>query len=330
MNDIVNFLIRYGILLLFSVVFLEQIGLPLPSPPFLLAAGALAGRGEMNGVVALAVATLAALLADSIWFYLGRVRGSRVLKLLCRISLEPDSCVRRTEDVFERRGVKGIVTAKFIPGLGTLMPPLAGMFKVKFRRFLVFDGLGSLLYVGCFIALGMCFSSQLQQVVDALERLGRGALVLLVSLLVAYITFKSIQRQRVLRQMRMARITPEELRQRQEGGEELFIVDLRSEAAVQSDPSLIPGARHLLVAEVETWHHEIPRDREVVLYCSCPNEAGAAHAALVLYRRGITRVRPLLGGIDAWRERNYPLSRVPNTGITMETKLELGEHQTNE
>jgi rhodanese-related sulfurtransferase len=222
------------------------------------------------------------------------------------------------------------VTAKFIPGLGTLMPPLAGMFNVKFRRFLIFDGLGSLLYAGSFIALGFLFSNQQQQVLDALSRFGRGAVVMLVALLVAYIAYKYIQRQRALRRLRIARITPEELRQRQEGGEAILIVDLRSEAAVQSDPALIPGARHLRVDEVETWHHEIPRDREVVLYCSCPNEAGAAHTALILYRRGITRVRPLLGGIDAWRERNYPLSRVPSTGIPTETKLELGEHQTNE
>src|SRR5436309_934746 len=137
MDDILNTVIHHGALVLFCVVFVEQMGLPLPAPPFLLAAGALVGRGGMNGVVALVVATLAAVLADSIWFCLGRVRGGRVLKLLCRISLEPDSCVRRTEDVFVRRGMSGIVTAKFLPGLGVIMPPLAGMFKVKFSRFLM-------------------------------------------------------------------------------------------------------------------------------------------------------------------------------------------------
>ena len=310
MNDILDFLVRYGTLVLFSVVFLEQLGLPLPSPPLLLAAGALAGRGGMNGVVAVAVPTVASMLADGIWYYLGRVRGGSILKLLCRISLEPDSCVRRTESVFVRHGMRGLVTAKFVPGLSTVMPPLAGMFKVKFRRFLVFDGLGSLLYVGSFIVLGFCFSNQLQPVLDGLSRLGRGAFVLLGTLLAVYIAFKYIQRQRALCRMRMARITPEELRQRQEAGEEIFIVDVRSEAAVASDPFLIPGARHLHVDKVESWHHEIPRDREVVLYCSCPNEAGAAQTALILHRHGVTRIRPLLGGIDAWRERNYPLSPI--------------------
>jgi len=322
MNDMFNFLIRYGMLLLFLVVFLEQIGLPLPSPPFLLAAGSLIAKSEMNGLIALIVTTVAAIMADSIWYYLGRARGGSILKLLCRISLEPDSCVRRTEDVFLRHGMSGIVTAKFVPGLGEVMPPLAGMFKVDFRRFLAFDALGSLLYVGSFLAVGVFFSNRLQQILWALSRLGRGGIVLLVALLAAYVAFKYIQRQRALHKLRMARITPEELRKKQESGEDVFIVDVRSEVAVQSDPALIPGARHPLIKDVETWQRDIPRDREVVLYCSCPNEAGAAHTALILYRRGITRVRPLLGGIDAWRELDYPVSALPVAHIPTETKLE--------
>jgi rhodanese-related sulfurtransferase len=193
------------------------------------------------------------------------------------------------------------------------MPPLAGMYGVSIRRFLAFDGLGALLYSGCFTLVGYLFSNQLQQVADALDRLGRNALVLLGLLFVAYITFKYIHRQRVLRKLRIARITAEELRQRQEVGEEVFIVDLRSALAVQGDPYRIPGARHLLVDKVEEWLPNIPRDQEVVLYCSCPNEASAARAAFILYRRGITRVRPLLGGLDAWRERNYPLE--PHLGF---------------
>jgi membrane protein DedA with SNARE-associated domain/rhodanese-related sulfurtransferase len=307
MNEILTFTARYGLLLLFAVVFIEQLGAPLPSPPFLLAAGGLAGIGKMNPVLALLLATLASLLADSIWFYLGRARGSRILRLLCRISIEPDTCVLRTENVFVRYGMRGVVFAKFIPGLGTVMPSLAGMYGVSIGRFVAFDGLGALLYAGCFLLLGFLFSNQLQQVADALDRLGKGALVVLGSLFVAYIAFKYIQRQRTLRKLQTARITVEELRQRQEVGGEVFIVDLRSPMAVQSDPYRIPGAQHLLMDKVEEWLPIIPRDQEVVLYCSCPNEASAARTAFLLYKRGITRVRPLLGGMDAWRERNYPL-----------------------
>ncbi len=307
MNEILHFTARYGLLLLFVVVFIEQLGAPLPSPPFLLAAGGLAGAGKMNAVLALLLATLGSLLADSIWFYLGRARGSRILRLLCRISIEPDTCVLRTENVFVKYGMRGVVFAKFIPGLGTVMPSLAGMYGVSLRRFLAFDGLGAMLYAGGFLLLGVLFSSQLQQVADALDRLGHGAFYLLGGLFVAYIAFKFIQRQRTLRKLKTARITVEELRQRQEAGADVFIVDLRSPMAWESDPYLIPGAQHLLLDKVEEWLPIIPRDQEVVLYCSCPNEASAVRTAFILHRRGITHVRPLLGGLDAWRERNYPV-----------------------
>jgi membrane protein DedA with SNARE-associated domain/rhodanese-related sulfurtransferase len=311
MNEVLTFTARYGLLLLFVVVFIEQLGAPLPSPPFLLAAGGLVGAGKMNPAFALLLATLGALAADSIWFHLGRVRGSRFIKLLCRISLEPDTCVQRTENVFARYGIRGVAFAKFIPGLSTVMPPLAGMYGVRLRRFLAYDALGSFLYCGSFLLLGVLFSNQLQVVADAMDRLGRGALVLVGALFVAYLAYKFIQRERVLRKLRIARITAEELRKRQEAGEPVFVADLRSEMAVQGDPYRIPGARHLLADKVEEWLPEVPRDQEVVLYCSCPNEASAARAAFVLYRRGITRVRPLLGGLDAWRELNYPLEPHP-------------------
>src|ERR1019366_427042 len=209
MNEVLTFTARYGVLLLFVVVFIEQLGAPLPSPPFLLAAGGLVGIGKINPVLALLAPTLASLLADSIWFYLGRVRGSGILRLLCRISIEPDTCVLRTESIFVRYGMRGIVFAKFIPGLGTVMPPLAGMYGVSIRRFLAFDGLGALLYAGGFLLLGFIFSNQLQQVADALDRLGKGAVWVLGGLFVAYLAFKYLQRQRTLRKLQTARITLE-------------------------------------------------------------------------------------------------------------------------
>lgn len=307
MSEIIGFMVQHGLLVLFVVVFIEQLGVPLPSPPFLLAAGGLAGLGKLNPFLALLLGTLGAVLADSIWFYIGRYRGNRVLRLLCRISLEPDSCVRRTEDVFVKQGMRGVVIAKFVPGLGIVMPPLAGMYRVNIRRFLAFDGVGALLYVGGFMLLGFLFRNQLQDVAGALDRLGRGAVVLMVTLLVAYIAFKYIKRQRTLRKLSMARITVEELRQRQEAGQQIFIVDVRSPLAVEGDPYRIPGARHLLLERIQTWALEVPQDREVVVYCSCPNDASAVRTALILYKRGITRVRPLAGGIEAWRDRNYPL-----------------------
>src|SRR6267142_285330 len=175
MNETLDFLVRHGTAVLFAAVFIEQLGLPLPATPWLLAAGALIGTGKMNGAVALAAAVIGSLVADLIWFYLGRHYGNRVLNLLCRISLEPDSCVRRTQDVFTRYGMRGVVVAKFIPGLSTLAPPLAGSSGVGAPRFFFFDGLGSLLYAGCFILVGALFSHQLEQVIAALASLGGSA-----------------------------------------------------------------------------------------------------------------------------------------------------------
>src|SRR5438128_11975468 len=172
MNEVLDFLVRHGAAVLFAVVFIEQMGVPLPATPWLLAAGALAGAGKMNWVVALGAAAFGSVVADFIWFYLGRHYGNRVLNLLCRISLEPDSCVRRTQDVFTRYGMRGVVAAKFIPGLSTLAPPLAGSSGISASRFLFFDGLGSLLYGGCFILLGVLFSQQLEQIINAFAGLG--------------------------------------------------------------------------------------------------------------------------------------------------------------
>jgi rhodanese-related sulfurtransferase len=214
--------------------------------------------------------------------------------------------VRRTQDIFTRNGMRGVMAAKFIPGLSTLAPPMAGGSGVSASRFLIFDGLGSLLYAGCFLLLGALFSRQLEQVINALGRLGGGALAVVGGLAALYLGYKFWQRQRLLGGLRMARITVDELRQMQEAGESPVILDLRSLAEVEQNPALIRGAVHMTMEEMQLRHLEIPRDHDIVLYCSCPNEVTSARVALQLHRKGILRVRPLLGGIDAWKERNYP------------------------
>ena len=307
MNRSVEFLVHHGAAVLFVTVFIEQLGIPLPSVPWLFAAGALIGTGQMNWLVAVGSSLVGSLLADVIWFYLGRYYGNRVLGLLCRISLEPDSCVRRTQNVFTRYGIEGVVAAKFIPGLSTLAPPLAGNSGFSLPRFLFFDGIGSLLYVGSLLLVGFLFSRQLEAIIAALASLGTGALAVVAGMIVLYIGYKYFQRHRLLRELRMARITVDELHQKLEAGENLIILDLRSQAALDEDPSLIHGALHLNMDEVENHLKEVPHDRDIILYCSCPNEVSAARVALLLQRKGFSRVRPLLGGIDAWRERHYPI-----------------------
>jgi membrane protein DedA with SNARE-associated domain/rhodanese-related sulfurtransferase len=307
MNGSSEFLVNHGLPLLFGVVLLEQMGLPLPAVPFLLAAGALSATGRFSPLLGIGATVVACLAADVTWFYLGRHRGNQVLGLLCRISLEPDSCVRRTQNLFTRYGLRGLLVAKFVPGLSTVAPPLAGMSEMPVVRFLVVDGLGSLFYGGCFVLLGYSFSNQIQEIAAALAGIGGSAESLVAAVVIGYIAFKYWQRQRLLRELRMARITAEELRRKQEAGEEVIILDLRSSAELEHDPSLIQGARHIAVEEIEKRHHEFPHDRDVVVYCSCPNEVTSARIARLLQRKGFTRVRPLLGGIDAWRKQNYPM-----------------------
>jgi membrane protein DedA with SNARE-associated domain/rhodanese-related sulfurtransferase len=323
-NDLLQFVARHGSALLFAAVFVEQMGIPLPATPWLLAAGSLAAAGKINLISALAAATFASIFADAIWFWLGRHYGAQVLNLLCRISLERDSCVRRTQNVFTRYGMRGIFIAKFVPGLSTLAPPLAGSAGIKPSRFFFFDGLASLSYAAGFIFLGVLFSNQLEEILAALESLGGSAFGLLILLLALYVGYKFFQRQRLLRELRMARITVDELHQKLAAGEEPVILDVRALADIERDPLLIRGARHMTMDQVEAKHGEIPRDRDVIVYCSCPNEVSAAHVALSLRRKGILRVRPLLGGIDAWRERNYPVYSPP--GET-EGRLAVGYRQ---
>jgi membrane protein DedA with SNARE-associated domain/rhodanese-related sulfurtransferase len=306
MNEILELLVRHGAAILFAVVFVEQTGIPLPAAPWLLAAGALIGAGKLNWWIALSAATFGSLLGDLIWFYLGRHYGNRVLGLLCRVSLEPDSCARRMQNLFTRYGMRGLVLAKFIPGLGTLAPPLAGNSGVSTIRFILLDGLSSVLYGGCFILVGVLFSQQLEQIINALTGLGRNAISVVAGPAALYIAYKYFQRYRLLSGLRMARITVEELYQKQEAGEHPVILDLRQQVELELNPTVIRGALHMTTDEVEHRHQEIPRDRDIILYCSCPNEVTSAGVALHLHRKGISRVRPLLGGIDAWKERNYP------------------------
>ena len=310
MNETSQFLVKHGAAFLFLAVFVDQMGVPLPALPWLLAAGALSAIGKFSPLLAISLTVFACFIADAFWFYLGRYRGNQVLGFLCRISLEPDSCVRRTQNLFSQYGMKGVVAAKFLPGFSTIAPPLAGMSGVNAGRFFLVDALASLLYGSCFLGLGFIFSNQIEQIAAAIAHLGGGALELLVAVAAIYLAYKFWRRRRLLHELSMTRITVHELRQKQAAGELLVILDLRSSVELTQDPALIQGAIRFGLDEVENRHHEIPRDREVIVYCSCPNEVSSARVALQLRRKGIERVRPLLGGIDAWREQNFPLEAV--------------------
>jgi membrane protein DedA with SNARE-associated domain len=268
MNETVQFLIHYGYALLFAWVWIEQMGLPIPAIPLLLGAGALAGSERMSWPLSLGLAIVAAVAADLFWYYLGRYRGGRVLKLLCRISLEPDSCVRRTEDVFVRHGARSLLVAKFVPGLNTAAPSLAGIFRMPVWRFVLFDGLGAFFWAATFIGLGYLFSDQLERAAAYALRWGGGLALAIAASFAAYVLWKFVQRQRFLHQLRIARISPQRLMDKLRAGEPVMVIDLRQPLDIETQPYTIPGALRMAVEELEQRHEEIPRDRDVVLYCS--------------------------------------------------------------
>ena len=302
-----DFVGRFGAPVVFLVVFIDQLGVPLPSPPMLLAFGALAGAGRIDPVLGLLAAVCGSLLADGAWFQLGRRKGSRVLGWMCRLSLEPDSCVSRTRDLVARHGARALLVAKFIPGLDTVGPPLAGMLGIGVPSFLLWSAAGALLWAATFGGLGYAFSHDIESVLEAADRFGGALLLVVVGLLLAYFGWKLWARHRVLYTLRMARITPRELHELIANGARPVIIDARNRAAVAALPVVIEGALSVTLEQVEARQDEIARDREVVVYCSCPNEVSAAQVALKLKRFGIHHVRPLAGGIEAWRSEDLPV-----------------------
>lgn len=268
MQEIVAHLIEYGLLVVFANVFLEQLGVPIPALPTLVVAGALTARERMDLAALLGVALLASLLADTIWFLIGRWQGHRVLRTVCRLSLSPDSCVRGTEDLFERVGMPSLAYAKFIPGYSTIAPPLAGAMNKTLSSFVLWDSLGSLLWIGSGLTVGILFHRAVDRALAYLETLGYWAAGVLGVVLLLVVLAKWWQRWRVRKLLDLARISVDELKRLLDAGEAPVIVDVRSRSAPLHDPRRIPGALKMTLDEVNARLSELPRDREIVLYCT--------------------------------------------------------------
>jgi membrane protein DedA with SNARE-associated domain/rhodanese-related sulfurtransferase len=304
MDHLITLIEHYGLALVFVNVLLLQAGLPVPAYPTLIVTGALAARSPytLPGLVATAVA--ASVIADLGWYLVGRRLGGRVLKTLCRISLSPDSCVRQTESIFTRWGARSLTVAKFIPGFASVATAMAGIVRLSPWRFLVFDAIGAALWSGVAISLGYIFRNAVNDVLDVLAAMGRIGLALVVAAFVGYVIMKWVQRQRFIRQLKMDRMTVDELRELFDAGTPTTVVDVRSPLS-QAATGRIPGAITVNVTNMPLELLAVPLTNEVVVYCACPNEASAVKVAQALKQRGFQRVRPLAGGIDAWIDAGH-------------------------
>ena len=297
--DLIALLTQWGVPLVFAAVVLEQSGFPVPAPPVLVVAGALAATGSMRPELVLLAAFAGCIVADHGWFLIGRRMGRRLLSTICRLSLSPDTCVRKTDDLISRHGPALLLVAKFIPGVSAVAVPTAASMGIAYRRFIVFDGLGCLIWSGAYVGLGVIFSREITRLLGAMSWIGGGSVAILASLLAIYIGAKYLHRRRLRRLHRLVRISPDEVVPLLAEDPGLIIIDARSALARAEDPRKLPRAIEVLERPAIEMLPADARDRTIVTFCTCPNEASAALLAEELIRAGFRRVRVLTGGVDA-------------------------------
>lgn len=268
MEQLTSLLVQYGMLFVFANVFLEQAGAPLPAMPTLMVAGALAvgGGAPLHTVIAVAVA--ASLLGDLLWYAAGRIYGLRVLQLLCRISISPDSCVRQTETRFLRWGASSLIVAKFVPGFSTVAPPLAGALRVKWWPFLAYSTAGAAVWAGLAAGAGMIFYRQIDWVLAKLDQMGVYALIVIGIALALFIGVKWHERRRFFKVLRMARVSVDDLYRMMQDGTAPVVVDVRSASAREIDPRRVPGSIPVDIANLDAHVADLPPDRDIIVYCT--------------------------------------------------------------
>lgn len=299
MTEFIRHLPEHGVLLVLAAVLLEQAGAPLPSFTVLLAAGAMAANGQVSAAAVLAAAVGAALVANLAWYAAGLRYGQRVMRLLCRISLSPDTCVRVTETIFQRWGLATLLVSKFVPGISLVAAPVAGAVRMPFPRFLAAAVAGSVMWAGAYLALGYAFSDQIGALMAAASHHVHRALRVLAALFLLYLLYRAVQRWLIARGSNVLRISVDQLRPVLNGGSQPLVLDLRS-ALMREGQGGIPGALAIELDQLKRAPPALPRDRDIVTYCGCPNDVAAVRAAQLLRGLGYTRVRALSGGIEAW------------------------------
>jgi membrane protein DedA with SNARE-associated domain/rhodanese-related sulfurtransferase len=312
MHSVLGLLEHHAYLLLFVWVLLEQGGVPVPAGPVMLAIGTMSAARHTHIAAAIPIAMIACLISDSAWFALGKRYGGKILDFLCRFSMEATTCVTRTEGHLQKRGAVTLLFAKFVPGLTTVAPPLAGQIGISYSVFLLYDALGSLAWSSAWLLAGRFFGDLAKRSAAFFAGLSHYGGFLVVLLVVGVIAYRYYKRREFLKELRILRLEPAQLLSMiaeadRAGAERPFIVDLRHPLDVMTDPLVLPGALRIGPDELKQRKDIIPRDRDVVVYCTCPSEETSAKVALELRRMGVKRVRPLRGGLQGWKDAGYPL-----------------------
>jgi membrane protein DedA with SNARE-associated domain/rhodanese-related sulfurtransferase len=321
----IDFFVDHAYAILFLWVLVEQLGIPIPSIPLMLTAGTLSATHRLSASSSLLAVVAACIVSDTAWYSLGRRYGNSVLRLLCKMSMEASTCVSKTEGYFTRRGPITLLFAKFVPGLSTVAAPIAGQTGMSYPRFLLYDLAGTLVWSLSFIFAGRFFGDIAKRSQGFFQFLSHFAVLVFVLMVVGFFVWRMVKNRRFLASVRALRLEPEELKAMLDEAAlneapQPYIVDLRHPLDYLPDPRVLPGAVRIGPAELAGHAERIPRDRDVILYCTCPSEETSAKVALQLHRLGITRVRPLRGGFDGWKKAGYPLlDYVEETTVTVTT-----------
>jgi membrane protein DedA with SNARE-associated domain/rhodanese-related sulfurtransferase len=295
-------------------VFARQLCLPVPALLFLMTAGALAAHGQLHMSLVLLAGVLGCLAGDGVWFWLGRRWGSRIMRLVCRLSSDPKRCSQNARRVFDRWGLRVLVVAKFIPGLDGVTPPLAGAEGTQLHRFLAFDAVGSFLWTAGYATLGFLFADQLDFAIRGAERFGSMLGILIGIPLLLYVGWRIFIIVRMMRQLRLHRMSPALLDQRIRAGAKIAVIDLLDFEDGEQGAEGIPGAVRANPTRLRTGPMVvIPDDVEMVLYCSSHGEITSARVAIALQHRGVHKVWVLEGGLKAWQSQGFPLTTALST-----------------
>jgi membrane protein DedA with SNARE-associated domain/rhodanese-related sulfurtransferase len=316
MNDLLSLIVHHGYIVICLVVFAEAIGVPVPGALALVAGGAAVASGRLYGPAAALFAVIAMLLADSLLYFLGSYTGWTILKFMCRISIDPETCVLRAAESFYKRGRPTLLIAKFIPGVSTLAAPLAGSMKMPFFQFMGLDFLGVTAYALVYGAVGFIFRDFVASIINGFRAAGHAVEMVIIVAVFAFIAYRlslfwKHRGDRVVPRVQVAALAA---KLKAEGAAKIVLADVRSHGYYSAGAVRIPGAIRIEPNNLSTEIKTFPRNKDMYLYCTCRSEATSASVAHLLRQDGFNAF-VIVGGLAAWRRAGNPLEHVPETDV---------------